>query len=79
MNDKICLICKYQGRLIQGLHPGTIYQDNNPTTLALCYPHSVDLFKNGQINFIRKHQEVFSGYDLFQDANSSQKSSLYSL
>jgi hypothetical protein len=70
MNDKICPICKYFGRITWGNHADHIYQERQAVRLNLCYYHSVDLFKTGQTNFLTKYHEVFRDYDLLGSAPS---------
>jgi hypothetical protein len=66
-NDKICLICKFYGRITRGNHADVIFQRQNELKIHLCYGHSVDFFKNGQVPFIEKYRQVFQGYELLSE------------
>ena len=56
MKIKCCEACKSQGKKNSGYHLDAIYSSNGqPNFVRLCYPHSVELFKGGQENFISKY------------------------
>jgi hypothetical protein len=62
MKDSKCLVCKFRDSDIPKVRDDLIYDaKGNSILLPLCYSHSVDLFKVGQISFIMKYKKVFSG------------------
>lgn len=68
-NEKFCLICKFHGDIIWGNYNDKVYLSGRSTELNLCYRHSVDLFKMGQITFFAKHAQVFKSYKLLPQVN----------
>ncbi len=63
MNDKRCFLCKYQGVNNTETHSNEIYRSCGKVfELLLCYGHTIDLFRMGQVKFIQKHKMNFSEY-----------------
>jgi hypothetical protein len=54
---------------VVGTERDLLYDSRGQTMkIPLCYSHSVELFKNGQTNFIAKYEENFKGhYGLEED------------
>ncbi len=61
MKDNRCFICKFRQKTTRIVNHDTIYDGRgNGRQIGLCYPHSVELFKVGQSNFILRHRNVFA-------------------
>ena len=73
-NEK-CLVCKFQGRPNKAASLSTIYQAGQNHYIHLCYSHSVEFFKIGQVKFMVKYRDDFKEYgfsendSLFQNAD----------
>lgn len=70
MSEK-CLVCKFFGKNTASVAVSTIYQSGQNQHIHLCYSHSVEFFKMGQVKFMLKYQHDFrqhgiSDKDLFQ-------------
>jgi hypothetical protein len=62
MKDSRCFVCKFKQVFKPKTCDDLIYDARgNSTTIPLCYGHSVELFKNGQKNFLTKHHQIFTG------------------
>jgi hypothetical protein len=56
MDIKECEVCSSAGRISFAEDVGHVYQENGKSqSIDLCYYHSVELFKIGQLKFIMKH------------------------
>lgn len=63
MKDKRCFICKYQGKIELDTYANEIYgQRDKNLSILLCYTHSIELFKTGQIKFMAKYKPNFSQF-----------------
>ena len=63
MKDKRCFICKYEGKINLETQPNQLFGDKKfSQIISLCYSHSVELFKNGQVNFTVKYKANFTEY-----------------
>ncbi len=52
-----CMICKNLGKHVAAEYEDVIYNPRSePSFINLCYNHSVELFKTGQINFVSKYR-----------------------
>jgi hypothetical protein len=76
MNNEKCLVCKFHGKSSPSVSASTIYQSRQNQRIHLCYSHSVEFFKMGQVKFMLKYQHDFqehgfSDKDLFQASDSS--------
>lgn len=75
MNEK-CLICKFHGKSTSSVSLSTIYQTGQNNHIHLCYSHSVEFFKMGQVKFMLKYKNDFREYgfsdkdSMFQDSGS---------
>jgi hypothetical protein len=81
MKDDLCPICKFHGRLKKGDSSGIIFQKGRDIRLSICYVHSVELFRKGQMEFLLNHKDVFLGYELLSVsviASCRRPSSLFS-
>lgn len=58
MSEK-CLICKFKGKSTLSSTMSTIYQRGQNQHIPLCYSHSVEFFKSGQVKFMLKYQRDF--------------------
>jgi hypothetical protein len=68
MKDERCFICKFKGLTKTETYSSEIYQPRGRSlTIPLCYDHSIDLFKMGQVNFIVKHKPNFTDYFGFEN------------
>lgn len=64
MPDKRCFICKYMGASkTQSLFSSNIYKKNGEAfEVNLCYMHSIEYFKTGQVKFFSNYENIFKGY-----------------
>lgn len=54
---KNCIACNTIGKNNPAHYKELVYGTNNASTsIRLCYPHSVELFKTGQTNFKSKYR-----------------------
>lgn len=58
-HDDICLICQDQGRMNKGSYKETLFRSGGELDISLCYIHSLELFKCGQIKFLGKYNQAF--------------------
>lgn len=58
MSEK-CLVCKFQGKNVASAATSTIYQPGQNQYIHLCYSHSVEFFKMGQVKFMLKYRNDF--------------------
>lgn len=58
MSEK-CLVCKFFGKSTPSASLSTIYQPGQNQHIHLCYSHSVEFFKMGQVKFMLKYQHDF--------------------
>lgn len=65
-ND-ICLVCQDQGRMNKGSYKETLFRSGRELDISLCYIHSLELFKNGQIKFLMKYSQVLPLEDLMAE------------
>jgi hypothetical protein len=63
-NDKLCLICRSNGKLIKATCRDRIFRGNSDQGLDLCYIHSLELFKRGQTKFLFSYSSVLQGYNM---------------
>jgi uncharacterized protein YktA (UPF0223 family) len=57
MKTKVCEACKQIGKDTTGHHVEEIYHLlSAPTYIRLCYSHSVELFKSGQVSFYSRYK-----------------------
>ncbi len=59
--SKNCTICKHYGRQTpstEKLEKATLFNEEETVVIHLCRSHSVDLFKNGQKNFLLAHHKI---------------------
>jgi hypothetical protein len=63
MSEK-CLICKFHGKNTPSVSTSTIYQASQNQYIHLCYSHSVEFFKMGQVKFVLKYQHDFREHGL---------------
>lgn len=68
MSEK-CLVCKFQGKNAASAAIGTIYQPGQNQYINLCYGHSVEFFKMGQVKFMLKYRNDFREHG-FSDKDS---------
>lgn len=68
MNEK-CLICKFHGKSTLSASLSTIYQAGQNNHIHLCYSHSVEFFKMGQVKFMLKYRHDFREHG-FSDKDS---------
>jgi hypothetical protein len=62
MKDNRCFVCKYNQDHVKKYTDDYIYDSKGkPVTLPLCYGHSIEFFKIGQISFVVKHRHIFAG------------------
>lgn len=63
MKDKRCFICKFQRNLTEhSTHVNHIYaQNGDDISINLCWSHSVEFFKLGQVSFFIKYKADFHG------------------
>lgn len=67
MNQR-CLICKYLDKNIsEGISSAIFFKHDNQHTIFLCYLHSIDYFKLGQLRFLIQHQKNFMELCLPED------------
>lgn len=75
MTEK-CLICKFHGKSTPSVSLSTIYQAGQNNHINLCYSHSVEFFKMGQVKFMLKYRNDFKEHgfsdkdSMFQDSGS---------
>lgn len=74
MSEK-CLVCKFQGKSNPSVAASTIYQPGQNQHIHLCYSHSVEFFKLGQVKFMLKYQHDFKEHgfndkDFFRPSSS---------
>ena len=74
MNDK-CLVCKFHGKHTPSVALSTIYQAGQNQHIHLCYSHSVEFFKIGQVKFMLKYRHDFREHG-FSDKDMFQSSTL---
>jgi hypothetical protein len=61
MNGRLCEACKNVGRYNSGNCLDSVYLNQTKHVLRLCYAHSVELFKSGQMQFVnRYHRDLLS-------------------
>ncbi len=75
MSEK-CLVCKFHNKSTPSVALSTIYHPNQNQHIHLCYSHSVEFFKMGQVKFMLKYQHDFREHgfndkELFQNINSA--------
>lgn len=73
MKDKRCFVCKYMQKQTLSSSSGmnNIYDSLGQTVnIPLCYSHSIELFKHGQVNFIAKYEDNFKGHYGFENDQS---------
>ncbi len=59
MKDNRCFICKYKQENNSHFSNDSIYDSTGASmTIPLCYSHSIELFKSGQITFLAKHKNI---------------------
>lgn len=63
MKDKRCFICKFKSHLTDNnTHVNHIYsQTGENIKINLCWSHSVEFFKLGQVKFFIKYKADFHG------------------
>lgn len=63
MKDKRCFICKFQGKVADNnTHINHIHaQNGEDIKINLCWSHSVEFFKMGQVGFFHKYRSDFHG------------------
>ncbi len=63
MKDKRCFICKFKGNISEhNTHVNYIYsQSGEDIRINLCWGHSVEFFKMGQVSFFLKYKSDFHG------------------
>lgn len=63
MKDKRCFICKFQCKMTDNnTHMNYIYSHTGEDIhINLCWAHSVEFFKLGQVSFFHKYKEDFHG------------------
>lgn len=70
MSDKRCFVCKYMQKQILSTPSdrNLIYDSRGQSVnIPLCYSHSIELFKRGQVNFISKYEDNFKGHYGFEN------------
>ncbi len=76
MNEK-CLVCKFHGKNTPSVAASTIYQARQNQQIHLCYSHSVEFFKMGQVKFVLKYKNDFREHgfsdkdEIFQHISSA--------
>ncbi len=72
-----CLVCKFHGKNVASAALSTIYQSGQNQHIHLCYSHSVEFFKMGQVKFVLKYKNDFREHgfsdkdEIFQHLDSS--------
>ncbi len=56
-----CLICKYKGNhRFENVQINLLYKSGGKQVeIFLCYPHTVEYFKSGQVPFFRNYESIF--------------------
>ena len=71
----------YKGLIKIGTSTDVIYRGSEEKHIQLCYSHSVELFKDGQIKFLNKYRENFHDIELdsavFAPGKSSKRALWY--
>lgn len=77
--DYRCFVCKYLGQSAQETASQLIYgKGSEQASFPLCYPHSVEYFKLGQVFFFEKYRKVFAGHvHSFEDEQILESANIY--
>lgn len=74
MKMKRCKACQKTGKFNSASHSEYIYSTRSSTIMIkLCYEHSVEFFKTGQINFVNKYGPDFIDKDLLKAEPEKKK------